>query len=283
MMKKKWLVNILILFVSVFIALFVGELAFRAVIFSGSEIFKNLRNPENYASSNNESDYWKLSYEFGGEYKPPKNPHPLLGWIGNFDRETLMHNDAGKLNNRRPVILYGDSYAQCVAEALCFEDFLNNDSAFLKEHYFLNYGVGGYGVDQISLLYKNTIDKFEKPFVVFSLMNYDIDRSILSVRTGQKPYFEIENDSLVLRGTPINQNPEEFFEENPIKIKSLLFRKFLYSKLNFLPDWFTSYYKEENRIRMAETRIALCVFITVSLKINCLSVSLLPIIIRAIL
>jgi len=255
-MKKK-LTNLLVFVITLVVALCIAEYAFRKMIFSKSKAFANLHNPGDYADYLNDDNYWKLYSTFGGEYKPPADPHPLLGWIGDFQRGSLMHNQIGNVRDRRPVLLYGDSYAQCVATERCFQDFLNNDSSFSKGHYLLNYGVGGYGVDQIALLMKNTVHRYKNPLVIFSLMVSDLDRTIMTVRTGQKPYFKLEHDSLVLAGVPIDSNPDNFFKNNPPHFKSYLWRKFLYSKANILPwSWtekfryvkeFTDYKVQLNR------------------------------------
>ena len=210
----------------------IAEIGFRAFLFSDAPLFSKLREPSIYAkiypddfSQIFSDDYWKLYYLFGGSEKPPKNPHPLLGWVGDFDRETLTHNQTGQIKKRRPVLLYGDSFAQCV-EADCFQDQLNQDSTFAKDHYFLNYGVGGFGVGQIYTLFTETVNKYEKPFVVFSLMTRDLERTPLTNRIGQKLYFEIENGNLAQKGTPINSDPKQFFDKNRPKITSYIFRLF---------------------------------------------------------
>lgn len=144
-----------------------------------------------------------------------------------------MHNDIGHLRGRRPVPLYGDSFAACrPASSLCFQDILDSDAEFSEDHYLLNYGAGNYGVDQIFLLFQNSIDLYEDPFVVMSFMILDLDRSILQIRGGQKPYFRIEEGMLKLKGVPINPNPEEYFTDNPPQIKSYIYRRMLYGYLS---------------------------------------------------
>lgn len=221
---------------SLLVTLGVAEFVFRKLIFGSSEAFKNLRDPGYYSDYLNEDNYWKLYFLFGGESKPPENPHPLLGWVGNFDRNTLVHNETWKIGNKRPVLLYGDSYAQCMPGVKCFEDVLNNQPGFKESNYFINYGVGGYGVDQIQLLFDSTIHFYRDPFVVFSLMVYDIDRTPMSFRTGQKPIYTLIGDSLKLGGVPIDPDPEHFIKNNPPDISSYLYRRFLYSNLNVLSD-----------------------------------------------
>jgi len=231
-MKKSRIINILLLFVTSCIALSLGEFAFRKMVFGESKSFEFLRNPSIYSPPIEyrgdhffEEDYWKLIFLFGQQINVT-NPHPMLGWTGQFNTETLSHHEHKYLNGKRVVLLYGDSFAMCVDTVKCFQDILNNDPSFSSTHYLLNYGVGGYGVDQIYLLFNETVDSYDKPFVVFSLLTTDMDRSVLKVRDAQKPYFALEEDGLKLRGVPITLTSTEFFEENKPEINSYLWKKF---------------------------------------------------------
>jgi len=201
-MKKKWLPNLILIIVSTVIALIVVELMMRFILFSDNEAYESLREPSAYAiavdnkyEDFDHEDYWKLVFLFRNR-KNLEDPHPLLGWTGTFNRNNYIHSDAGNLNGRRPVLLFGDSFAQCVDSVFCFQDYLNSDTAFSSEHYFLNYGVGGYGVDQISLLFEQVYDKYDDPFIIFSLLTTDMDRSMISFRDYQKPYFVINKGEL---------------------------------------------------------------------------------------
>lgn len=208
------------------------------MLFSNSESFESLRDPsayavypkEEYEDFHNE-DYWKLLFKFWNR-NDIENPQPLLGWWGFFNRETLKHNEEKNLRGRRPVLLYGDSFAKCVDSVRCFEDILNNDSAFNADHYLLNYGVGGFGVDQIYLLFEETANKFDNPFVVFSLLTTDMDRSMLQFRDAQKPYFVINEGRLELKGIPIEQKTSDYIKDNPPQITSYLFNRFRNSDVN---------------------------------------------------
>ena len=231
-MNRKRIFQLIFASLLVIVPLVVTEVIFRAFIFSPSGPFKQLKNPGNYAKESTD-DYWKLYYQLGGHFGPPEHPHPLLGWIGNFDRNTLDHDDIKQTGNRRNVLIYGDSFIMCAHDSIeCFDEILNADTAFNKNNFLLNYGVGGYGVDQIYLLFSHTIDKFQNPFVVFSIMPADMDRCMLSVRTGQKPYFTISNDSLCLLGLPIDSVPAHFFKTNPPEITSYMWRRIANSKYN---------------------------------------------------
>ncbi|MBL0020790.1 MAG: hypothetical protein IPP17_31250 [Bacteroidetes bacterium] len=44
---------------------------------------------------------------------------------------------------------------------------------------------------------------YQKPLVVFGLLTTDLDRTILPARSGQKPYYDIENGKLTLKGLPV--------------------------------------------------------------------------------
>ena len=129
---KKILVNVLVLLISLSVSLFFAEYVLRKMIFGNNAAFKKLRSAGSYTDSSNEQDYWTLYSMFDQNNRPPANPHPLLGWIGDFDRGNLMHNKIQGIRGKRPVLLFGDSYAQCLA-SICFEEILNNDSSFSKK------------------------------------------------------------------------------------------------------------------------------------------------------
>ncbi|MEP7168035.1 MAG: hypothetical protein ABI855_01565, partial [Bacteroidota bacterium] len=115
-----------------------------------------------------------------------------------------------------------------------FEDILNGDSVFNKNYYFINYGIGAYGVDQIYTLMKNSYIHYENPIVIFSLMTYDLDRSCLSIREGAKPYYTLDkNNELVLNEIENYKSAAQYLKKNPLTIKSYLWRRFLYGDLNF--------------------------------------------------
>jgi len=231
-MKKSRIINIALLLITISISLLLAEYAFRAMIFSKNKTFEFLQDPSIYVPPIKyeedcffEEDYWKLIYLFNRQINVA-NPHPIMGWTGNYYPQSLIHFKTDQLEGRRAVLLYGDSFAMCVDEVDCFENILNSDTIFKSSNYLLNYGVGGYGVDQIYLLFKESVDNYENPFVVFSLLTTDMDRSVLKVRDAQKPYFVHENNELKLHGVPITLSSKEFFDKNPPDIKSYLWRKF---------------------------------------------------------
>jgi hypothetical protein len=118
----------------------------------------------------------------------------------------------------------------CVKQSECFQDILNSDTSFTNKNYLINYGVGGYGVDQITLLCEATAKKYYKPLVILSLLTTDLDRSILEVRTGQKPHYSLENNTIKLSNDSIYKSAETYYNQNPHDISSFLYSKFKHSK-----------------------------------------------------
>lgn len=216
--------------VAMAVALVAAELALRWVLFGPVDRFVFLRQPKRFAEPLGDDDFWKLQVAFQGEHRLPERPHPVLGWTGWFHAD-YEHWDAERVGARRPVLLYGDSFAACVPGARSFHEILNGDPEFAQSHYLLNYGVAGYGVDQILLLLQHSIDRYENPIVVLSWMTFDLDRSVLTVRPGQKPRFQLVDGDLVFEPTPILADPLEYHAAHPPSIDSYLYRGLLYSGL----------------------------------------------------
>jgi hypothetical protein len=219
-----WVCSILIVCLATFVA---GEVIFRLLLFSDVSFMQRFRSPDLYGSWDSDDNYWKLYYLFGGRFRPPEHPHPQLGWVGAFSRETYLHEDVDRVGNRIPILLYGDSFAECSTiedKQKCFQGLVNSDPQLSGRFFLLNYGVGGYGVDQMYLLLKDSLPHYENPFVVVGIMTQDLDRSALSVRIGQKPFFRIERGQLILKGVPVEQDPGRFFSENPPQVVSYLAR-----------------------------------------------------------
>lgn len=263
MKKKSNLLNLTLLFLSLFICFVIAEIGLRVILFSdipflnNNPIIAKLRNPYAFADHNSDN-YQKLWYIFSNLSRDPKHklhkpppikPHPILGTIGDFSKE-LIHNKANDVGNKRPILLYGDSFAACVdkSKERCFQDYLNNDEAFSKNNYLLNYGVLGYGVDQIYLLFKNSVDLYKNPFVVIGIYTMDLDRSMLSFFYNMKPHFRIENAALKLDEKPLNLDPATYVQQNPPKIKSYFLRRILINKFSkiILPQKLLSYLKRSD-------------------------------------
>lgn len=254
---KSYLVKLTLSLSSLLLCFIIAEIGLRIVLFSDVNAFKELKNPDLYADSYSEDVYWELRCYLSKEPCTPKKPHPYLGWVieHSVDRNNFKHKNADYINNRRPVLLYGDSFARCVAT--CFQDILNNDEVFSKDHYLLNYGMDGYGADQIYLLFKKSVDHYKNPLVIISLMTLDLDRSILSFRDGQKPHFSVENGTLKLAENSIYPDPRTFLSENKPRIISYVYRRILFSKFTkkYMPNQYISYLKNEDYYRNKKIQV----------------------------
>lgn len=235
------------LLLSVAIGLVGLELLLRHSLFGDSTIAERLgaytRKPELYADRHTEDVYWVLSRIFQGTAgKPAPGPDELLGWRGRkkLHPEHYGHRDEQVLDGRRAVLLFGDSFAACnTSSEDCFEGlFARSERA--EDALLLNYGVGGYGLDQIYLLMRESLKHWdehpgpEKPFVVVSLLvDDDLDRCAVSLRGWPKPRFHLDGDELVLE-PPGSQDFEEWLDENPLGVRSYLWR-FLVHGSGLLP------------------------------------------------
>lgn len=236
--------------VSLAVGLVLLEVGVRWLLFSEGDLAARLGAPLRqellWADARNEDDCWKLRVRFGGERA--LGPHPSfdaeLGWR-RFDLEpgTCAHPAEGALDgdDRRLVLFYGDSFAECATErSACWAALL--DRSDLGDRFvLLNFGTGGYGLGQMLLLMRRTLDRYvpggpdtDRPIVVVGiLVDDDLDRSILSLRNFPKPRFRLEGGALVLE--PPAPDPAAFLERHPLGIRSYLWRYFLFGS-GVVPD-----------------------------------------------
>ena len=222
---------------STLIGLVLGTLAcefgLRWLLFGESTLARrlgqSLRYPEWYADGDSDDDYWKLRWRFRGkDPAPPRiDADPRIGWVGPLVQPGTYAAEAREnLHGRRPVLLYGDSFAACVtASGDCFQGLLAN-SELGTRYELVNLGVGGFGTDQSYLLLHATIDQWKdlNPIVIFSLLvDSDLDRCVLSFRDWPKPRLELKDGVLVLPG-PVETDPERYVAEHPLGITSYLGR-----------------------------------------------------------
>ncbi|MCK6445740.1 MAG: hypothetical protein L6Q99_05050 [Planctomycetes bacterium] len=197
------------------------EGAFRWVIFSESDFARrwgySIRRASMYADRWNEDDYWYLDQLFRGEpgLLPRPSFDPWLGWrshelkpngYDHFARETL--------DGRRPILMYGDSFAMCMTESeQCWEG-LMEQSDLGKQYKLVNYGMRGYGIDQINILMRKSLPLWKdlNPIVIVGIyLEDDLDRAWLKFRGWPKPYFRLQDNQLKLQTGKL-----EYFDENAL-------------------------------------------------------------------
>lgn len=221
------------------LSLVAGELVLRILLFGESSLAHDLghrlRSPEYFSDGNSEDDYWKLQYWFTdpARLKPASSPDAILGWTGpNVTPGTYEHADEGRIAGRIPVLFYGDSFAECLTPPdECFQGLLQR-SDLASRYCLLNYGVSGYGLDQIYLMLARSIDRFagQRPIVIVSLLvDSDLDRSLLAFRCWPKPRLEIVGDELLVHEPP-TLDPERFLALHPSSIQSYLWRLLAYER-----------------------------------------------------
>jgi hypothetical protein len=211
----------------------IAELCLNWLLFSDAHALvqagRSLRQPGRWASQRDESLYWELDAYWGGSTRrrlEPNCPDPLLGWVKNdLTIATYKHRD-DVLDSKRPVLLYGDSFAQGVTRPGSRFEALFKDTEESATHRLLNYGVGGYGIDQAFLLAKNSIDHFEgrDPLVIFSLLvDDDLDRAVLDFRCWPKPRLHLEGDHLVVT-PPATTSGSAHLAKEDFRLQSWLLR-----------------------------------------------------------
>lgn len=216
--------------VALALGLLLPELGLRWLLFGedplASSLGAELRNPGRFADPRLDTQYWTLRSALGMDapQRNSENRHPLLGWRPRrLDPETLRHPDEAHLRGRRPLLLYGASYASCVtSHAQCFQGILEG-SELGEEFVLLNYGCGGYGVDQVLLLMRETLDLYadlDPVVVVLLALDTDLERCSLDFRSLPKPRLGLVGEELVVRSEPEFLEPEAYLEANGIGITS---------------------------------------------------------------
>ena len=138
------------------------------------------------------------------------NAHGLRGV-----REYASPKPAGT----RRILVFGDSFTfgEEVADA---ETFCHRLGGLLPGVEVLNFGVRGYGHDQMLLYLRDAAARYEPDLVVLGYVTDDATRNLSRFRDFAKPRFELADGRLVLRGTPV-PTPEEVLAAEPWHSKLL--------------------------------------------------------------
>jgi hypothetical protein len=206
-----------------------GEAVLRAGIGMGLETF---RRPDLYADYFSDDAYYQLRLR----WQPNRADtvagrfHPLLGWAppaGPDNPLGLVDDAPPRPGPGDPVVLfYGDSFVAGAsppsALAHSAARIPQAVGSLLGEHAVLNLGVGGYGLGQIYLRFRETHRSFEAPIIVIGVLTTDLDRTVLTFRTGPKPWFELAGGELQLRGAPMEEESASWQGRFEPRIRSYL-------------------------------------------------------------
>lgn len=214
------------------LALLAAELGLRATLHGRSARVRawgwRVRQAQNFADPDAGRDYFKLKAVLAGAAAERPNPgfHPLLGWTDPSLRPDYGHVLEDRVGDRRPVLLFGDSFARCVTPPdACWEGLLER-SELGRDLALLNYGVGGYGLGQVTLLLQQVLERrrWSDPVVVIGiLVDDDLDRTYLGLREAPKPRFELVDGELVLH-PPAGTSASQALAADPPEVTSYLWR-----------------------------------------------------------
>jgi hypothetical protein len=197
-----------------------AELVFRLAI---ALELPSARNPSLYADHLSEDDYFKLAVAWGHTRISERLAHPLLGWAPPVTPSNplgIIRSAPYEVIRERPVLFFGDSY---VAGATGAADGIPHHlERLLDGHAVYNYGVSGYGVDQIVLRVETAVDRFRDPVILVGILTDDVDRTVLRFRGAPKPRFVMTKSGLKLEGTPVSADFAGWLERNPVRIRSYL-------------------------------------------------------------
>jgi len=210
-----------------------AEGGLRVLLFSDRPFFERvagrLRQPGYYADMRREGLYWKLQRIWMPREKRRPLPEisPGTGWTGRLiDPVSLTLADEEKIGERRPVLLYGDSFAECATPQDEAWQGLLERSPEGQTHALINFGTSGFGTDQSLTMLESTIGRYaaRNPLVIFSIfLDEDPDRALLDFRGMPKPRYELERGELVFQ--PLQEtNGEAWWDDHPPRVVSYLWR-----------------------------------------------------------
>lgn len=221
------------------------EGALRGLLFAevhaAAPLATRLRNELYFADAYSEDAAWMLRARFHPE---TTGPHPRrderLGWTSDeIEPGTLRHAREPVPAGERPVLLYGDSFARCLTERADAWEGLLERSELGPTHELLNYGVGGYGLDQIELLLDATIEHHAErhPLVIVGiLVDDDLDRTALALRGFPKPRYVARDGGYELE-PPAARDASEYLASHELGIDSYAWRFVLHGCLPTRVCW----------------------------------------------
>jgi hypothetical protein len=133
----------------------------------------------------------------------------------------------------------------------------------------MNYGVGGYGLDQVYLMIKGSIDRYadRKPIVIIGmLIENAFERTVLSFREWPKPRLSLANGVLQL-GEPLHDGFDRYMEEHPLRIQSYLAR-YLAHRSAVLPEWLRDEWRGDGPKTQEKQAIARQLFIEIERELG---------------
>jgi hypothetical protein len=198
------------------------EVGLRALVFTWPQ--ETLRDAALYSPRWSDARH-ALAWRFADPAARREIPrHARLGWShSRFDAATLAHEQEALVGGRRPVLLFGDSFAACVtARRDCWGGLLER-SDLSPRYRLLNYGVPAYGFDQTYLLMQEVLPRWadRDPLVIISLLvDADLDRAALRYFQWPKPRLEVDAQGSLVPGPDVPASEEEWVEAHGLGVTS---------------------------------------------------------------
>lgn len=146
--------------------------------------------------------------------------HPTRGWAlkpslrdaDSYGPASLNSNSAGMRGRREfseqppdgatRIVLLGDSFTfgEEVADS---ETFPHRLQELLPQTEVLNFGVHGYGHDQMLVCLREQGLRYRPDLVIVGFVQDDMKRNLLEFRDYSKPRFELDAGELILRNSPV--------------------------------------------------------------------------------
>lgn len=162
---------------------------------------------------------------------------PTRGWalkpgIKNmpvFDGKILNSNSKGlrgktdyayaRQKNKGRILVLGDSFTfgEEVSDDETYPHYLEG---LLPDTEVLNFGVSGYGHDQMLLYLRDEGVKYKPDIVLLGFVSIDISRNALRFFNYAKPQFELHDHQLVLTNVPVTP-PAAILKQEPYRSKAL--------------------------------------------------------------
>lgn len=217
--RRRWLPRLLL---AVLLAGLLLEGGLRALLFVWP--VESLRDPALYTPRWSDARH-ALDWRFSDPAERREIPHhPRLGWThARFDATTFAHEQEALVRGRRPVLLFGDSFAACVTRRRDCWGGLVEGSDLSARFRLLNYGVPAYGLDQTLLLMRRVLERWRDrdPVVIVSLLvDADLDRTALSFFQWPKPRFEVDGTGALIPPVDVPASEEEWVEAHGLGVTS---------------------------------------------------------------
>lgn len=130
------------------------------------------------------------------------------------------------------ILIFGDSltFGEGVSDTETYSYYLQE---MLPSAEVLNFGVHGYGHDQMLIYLKEEAAKYSPDIVILGFVYLDMRRNMLEFRDYAKPRFELVNDRLKLKNVPVPP-PEltlekEFYRSKALDLFTMLHQRLLWT------------------------------------------------------